>query len=92
MKKLNMNDKEKEKLTPLGTEVFYRQFEETNKQIVSRGGKPLEPIMPRISAEGFTEFQLWHFIELYGNHIGLARENVVSDICLYIEDEDLIEV
>lgn len=89
MKKLNMNDRIKVKLTPHGVDVFYHQFDKTNKRIISCGGKPLEPLMPQIDKDGYTEFQLWFFIELYGNHIGITKENVIADICLYIEDEYL---
>lgn len=92
MMKLNINDIVKVKLTPQGVDIFYHQFDELNKYIKSRGGKPLEPLMPRIDKDGFTEFQLWYFIELYGNHIGMAKKNVISDICLYIDDNDLINI
>ena len=89
MKKLNMNCRVKVKLTPLGADIFYHQFDEINKIIEKNGGKRLENMMPQIDKNGYTEFQLWQFIELYGEHIGMARPNVVSDISLYIDDEDL---
>lgn len=92
MMKLNMNDIVKVKLTSYGVDVFYHQFDEVNKHIKSCGGKPLEPLMPRIDKDGFTEFQLWYFIELYGAHIGMCKKNVVSDISIYIDDKDLINV
>lgn len=89
MKKFIINDMVKVKLTPHGVDIFYHQFDELNKQIVAHGGKPLEPMMPRIDNDGFTEFQLWHFIQLYGAHIGMCKEDVVSDISIYIDDKDL---
>lgn len=92
MKKIDINNRVKVKLNPHGVDIFYHQFDETNKEIISRGGRPIEPFMPQIDKDGFTELRLWHFIELYGEHIGITQESVVTDICLYIEDKDLEEV
>lgn len=91
MKKLNMNNYIKVKLTPLGIDIFYHQYDDLNKAIIQRGGKPIERRMPIIDKDGFTEFQLWCFIQLYGNYIGLAMKNVVEDVSIYI-DEKFLEV
>ena len=61
--KINLNEIVKVKLTPYGAEIYYKQFDELNKQ---RGREICKPQMPRIDKDGYTEFQLWHFIELYG--------------------------
>ncbi len=92
MKKLNLNDKVKVKLTPLGADIYYHQFDDVNEKIKLVCGNTLEPHMPKIDKDGFTEFQLWRFIELYGEHIGIGSPNVISDIFLYISDDDLEEV
>lgn len=89
MKKFNLNDKVKVKLTPLGVDIFYHQFDDLNKTIITRGCKPLKNNMPQIDENGYTEFQLWRFIELYGNYIGIAKENVISDLSIYIDEKDL---
>lgn len=81
--KINLNDRVKVKLTPLGAEIYYHQYDELNKQIKERGGTGLEPRMPEIDKDGFTEFTLWHFMELYGEHIGMCKKNVIEP--LYIE-------
>ncbi len=92
MKKLNLNDKVKVKLTPLGADIYYHQFDKVSEKIKLVCDEPLEPRMPKIDKDGFTEFQLWHFIKLYGEHIGTGSPNVISDIFLYISDDDLEEV
>lgn len=89
MKKFNLNDKVKVKLTPLGVDIFYHQFDDLNKIITAKGCKPLKNNMPQIDQDGYTEFQLRRFIELYGNHIGMAKENVISDLSLYIDEKNL---
>lgn len=78
---INFNDQIKVKLTPLGVEIYYHQYDDLNESIKKNGGTPLEPRMPQIDKDGYTKFTLWHFMELYGQHIGMC--NVVSP--LYIE-------
>lgn len=75
--KINLNETIKVKLTPYGAEIYYKQFDEVNKQY---GREICKPLMPRIDKDGYTEFQLWHFIELYGQHIGLGKTNVIEPL------------
>lgn len=92
MKKFNLNDYVKVKLTPRGVDIYFHRYDDTNEYILSHGGKPLERRMPRIDKDGFTEFQLWEFIQLYGNYIGPCNESVTTDIFLYLKDDDLKNV
>ena len=75
--KINLNETIKVKLTPYGAEIYYKQFDEVNKQC---GKEICKPHMPRIDKDGYTEFQLWHFIELYGQHIGICKPNVIEPL------------
>ena len=75
--KINLNEIVKVKLTPLGAEIYYKQFDELNKEC---GREICKPQMPRIDKDGYTEFQLWNFIELYGEHIGMCKPNVIEPL------------
>ena len=77
IQKINLNETIKVKLTPYGAEIYYKQFDELNKQY---GREICKPHMPRIDKDGYTEFQLWHFIELYGQHIGMCKPNVIEPL------------
>ena len=77
IQKINLNETIKVKLTPYGAEIYYKQFDEVNKQC---GREICKPHMPRIDKDGYTEFQLWHFIELYGQHIGMCKPNVIEPL------------
>ena len=77
VQKINLNETIKVKLTPYGAEIYYKQFDELNKQY---GREICKPLMPRIDKDGYTEFQLWHFIELYGQHIGVCKPNVIEPL------------
>ena len=87
--KINLNDTIKVKLTPYGAEIYYKQFDELNKQ---RGREICKPQMPLIDKDGYTKFQLWHFIELYGQHIGMCKQNVIEPLdivyCRHNRKED----
>ena len=84
--KINLNDRVKVKLTPLGAEIYYHQYDEVDKKIKANGGKGFEPTMPEIDKDGFTEIQLWHFIELYGEHIGMCKPNVIKPLDIVIAE------
>ena len=77
IQKINLNETIKVKLTPYGAEIYYKQFDEVNKQC---GREICKPHMPRIDKDGYTEFQLWNFIELYGEHIGMCKPNVIEPL------------
>ena len=85
MKSLSLNDRIKVRLTPLGVTIFYHQYDDLLKdhpQITS-----IKPKLPHIDKDGYTSFQLWCFIELYGDYIGMGQEQVIEDNRIYFETE-----
>ena len=90
MKSINLNSLIKVKLTPKGVDIFYHQNDELNKRIKEYGGKQLEPRMPKIDSEGYTEFQLWDFMHIYGEHMKMGLDTVIKPLNIYIKDEDVI--
>lgn len=91
MKKLNLNSIVKVKLTPKGAEIYYHRFDNLNKQLRLNNKEEIGQQMPKIDNDGFTDFVLWQLFELYGNHIGMGKENVFSDVSIYIDDSDICE-
>lgn len=87
LKKLNWNDPIKVKLTDHGKDIYYHQHDD----LIARGIN-IKPSYPIVDEQGFTTFQLWSFMMLYGAHIGLTEPLVVSDISFYVNDNDLEEV
>lgn len=93
MKSLNLNSIIKVKLTPKGTDIFYHQYDKFNEKFNLSDNLQLKPLMPPIDKDGYTEFQLWRFIDLYGNHFKMGtQEQPIQDLNIYIEDKDLEEV
>ena len=84
---LNLNDTIKVKLTDHGKDIYYHQFD----KFIEIGAK-LTPKMPKVDADGYTKFQLWEFIQLYGQHIGMTKPNVIEPIDIVIEGKNLEEL
>lgn len=83
---INLNDSVKVKLTDHGKDIYFHQYDELNEHIKRSGGKLIEPKMPRVDAEGYTSFQLWHLMELYGPHIHMCSP-LPFDVNIVIESE-----
>ena len=80
--RINLNELIKVKLTDWGKEIYYHQYDRTN-QIVGR--KVCKPMFPKEDENGYTEFQLWYFIELYGEHMGMTLPNVIEPLEIVCE-------
>lgn len=80
--KINLNEIIKVKLTDLGKDIYYHQFDELNRR---HGKVVIEPFFPKEDVEGYTEFQLWDFMEIYGKHIGMAQPNVIKPLEIIYE-------
>lgn len=82
--KINLNESVKVKLTDLGKEIFYHQYDRIN-QIAGR--EICKPMFPKKDENGYTEFQLWYFIQLYGKYIGMTLPNVIEPLEIVYREE-----
>ena len=80
--RINLNEPIKVKLTDWGKEIYYHQYDRTN-QIA--GKEICKPSFPREDENGYTEFQLWCFIELYGMYMGMTLPNVIEPLEIVYE-------
>lgn len=84
MVRINLNETIKVKLTDYGKQIYYHRFDDINREY---GREIIEPSFPKVDEEGYTTFQLWYFIELYGEHIGMAKPNVIKPLEIIYEGE-----
>lgn len=84
--KINLNDHIKVKLTDLGKDIYYHRYDEFNKLYGIYGREVLKPIFPEEDENGYTKFHLWEFIELYGEHIGMAKPQVIYPLEIIYEE------
>lgn len=81
---INLNEPVKVKLTDWGKEIFYHQYDMINKVA---GKEVCKPRYPKEDENGYTEFQLWCFMELYGEHMGMTLPNVIEPLEIVYESE-----
>ena len=75
--RINLNEPIKVKLTDWGKEIYYHQYDRIN-QIAGR--EVCKPSFPKEDENGCAEFQLWYFMELYGEYMGITLPNVIEPI------------
>lgn len=80
--RINLNEPIKVKLTDWGKEIYYHQYDRAN-QIAGR--EICKPKFPKEDENGYTEFQLWRFMELYGEHMGMTLPNVIEPLEIVYE-------
>lgn len=83
--KININEYVKVKLTDYGKEIFYHQFDEINSFYKC---EKIKPHYPKVDKEGYTSFQLWHFMNLYGNYIDICMQNVIEPLEIVFESAE----
>jgi hypothetical protein len=84
MIKINLNETVKVKLTDLGKDIYYHQFDDLNE---CYGRQIVKPRFPKCDDEGYTKFQLWEFMELYGEHMGMCKPNVIEPLEIVYEGD-----
>jgi hypothetical protein len=80
--RINLNEPIKVKLTDWGKEIYYHQYDNAN-QIAGR--EICKPKFPKEDENGYTEFQLWCFVELYGEHMGMTLPNIIEPLEIVYE-------
>lgn len=84
MWRVNLNEYVKVKLSDLGKEIYYHQYDETNRTIELHGEKPIKPTMPKVDEEGYTQFQIWQLMNLYGEYMTMCGERVFETLDVII--------
>ena len=75
--KTNLNDRIKVKLTDYGKEIYYHRFDDV---LAKMRVKSIKPEYPKVDDEGYTTFQLWDFMSIYGNYMGIAMPEVIKPL------------
>ena len=74
---INLNDRIKVRLTAYGKLVYFNHYDSVNRNLERTIIKNCEA---KVDDDGYTEFQLWDFINIFGNYIGLAKQSVIEPI------------
>ncbi len=85
MKKFNINDFVKVKLTDYGKHVYEHHLDDLNLRM----GCHLTPYPLQYDENGYCDFQLWHFMNIFGDHIFNGAPVVIEDNNIYMGEKDL---
>lgn len=85
--RLNLNDEIKVKLTEHGKDIYYHQYEQLNTAF---GREICKPSYPKVDEDGYTTFNLWCFMELYGAHLDMGLPNIIEPLDI-IFDTPIVE-
>ena len=82
--RINLNERIKVKLTDYGKEIYYHRFDDVFRQTEL---SVFKPEFPKTDEEGYTTFQLWDFIHIYGNYIDMGLPAVIKPLeIVYVGD------
>lgn len=84
MVKINLNEKIKVKLTDYGKVVYYNRLKELNDKL----GSMFKPCFPKEDEEGYATFQLWVFMETYGQYMNMTTPNVIKPLEIIYQEEE----
>ena len=72
--KLNINDRIKVRLKTAGEKIhfdyYYKYLQNT---------RPLKECLPKEDEEGYTQYQIWEFAQIFGEHLYNGAEQVIKD-------------
>lgn len=78
---VNLNDWIKVKLNDRGKDIYYHRFDDVIKEYPQYN---IKPSMPKVDENGYTRFQMWNFMEIYGEHMGMAKLPVLETLNVII--------
>lgn len=69
--KFNINNEVQVKLTDHGKDIYYHRDDELKKKYRQ---EIIKPKYPEVDNEGYTKFQLWDLMYIFGKHIHMGCE------------------
>lgn len=77
-KGINLNDWIKVKLTAHGKDI-HRRWKSQIAHLLKTSKVDIEP---ETDEDGYTKYQLWQFIELFGQYIGMGEDAVIMPLVI----------
>ena len=84
MKEFNVNDTIWVKLMPEGRKIHWRKHLEFWKKLGKLNDFPYTP--PNTDEHGFSSFQLWSFMEIFGSEFTLGALPFIENNTIYFEE------
>lgn len=90
-KTFNINEIIKVKLIQKGKLIYSEYQIEIQKRFNRDKIKIDLPLNAKVDNEGFSSFQLWEFMKIFGSHMYCGAESVIEGPILYLPEELLRE-
>lgn len=74
--KHSLNDSIRVRLTDYGKRIYKEQLERFNEY---HGKRVIENTDPTVDSEGYTTFQLWDFMNTFGDYLYMANTEIVIE-------------
>ena len=87
----NINEFIKVKLTQKGKLIYLEHQIEIQKRFNRDRIRIDVPLNVEVDDEGFSSFQLWKFMEIFGSHMYCGCEPIIEGCILYLPEELLRE-
>lgn len=84
---LNLNDIIRVKFTDYGKDIYYHQHDD----FIEKYGIPMSRSYPNVDEEGYTDIELWMFMQIFGSHylkFGMANQTIEANT-IYIPKETM---
>ena len=85
-KTFNINEIVKVKLTQKGKLVYLEHQIEIQKRFNRDRIKIDVPLDVKVDSEGFSKFQLWEFMKIFGSHMYCGAEPIIEGCILYLPE------
>lgn len=98
--RVNLNNYIRFMLNDRGKEIYSHRNDKENEYIKTHNKdkdthlKLLPTNPPKVDEQGFSTFQLWEFMEIFGSYVSMGLPNIWVDrqIYLYIDDYEVMEM
>ena len=90
-KTFNINEIVKVKLTQKGKLIYSEHQIEIQKRFNRDKIKIDLPLNAKVDNEGFSSFQLWEFMKIFGSHMYCGAEPIIEECILYLPEGSLRE-
>ena len=85
-KTFNINEFIKVKLTQKDKLIYSEHQIEIQKRFNRDKIKIDVPLDVKVDSEGFSKFQLWEFMKIFGSHMYCGAEPIIEECILYLPE------
>ncbi|WP_178137406.1 hypothetical protein [Tepidibacter thalassicus] len=87
----NYNQEVKVKLTQLGLKILKERHDRLNEELKSRGHKGLNKFTVKIDENGYSSFQLWDLMNIFGEYMAIGCETPFDGNMIFLEAREIKE-